>query len=218
MPRSQFVVEQGEDCQVVQPVIVQSCAAERAFPAEACFLRYPHRRHIVCVRRQPGPLDAAFGERPPGDRAECLPTRTPCLIRRCGLRSRSPPSGPTSRRGTGRWTRRSCRPRSSIIRWTPVPSCRGRCTPSESHPATSPGSDGAPGGNASGSAAAARSPCTSPASPAPYSRRSSWAERMTGDGKRLMDAHRTGPGGGRPGPCPGPAGLRGLTRDRPSAA
>ena len=33
MPRSQFVVEQGEDRQVVQPVIVQSCAAERAFPA-----------------------------------------------------------------------------------------------------------------------------------------------------------------------------------------
>jgi len=111
VPRSQFVVEQGEDCQVVQPVIVQSCAAERAFPAEACFLRYPHRRHLVCVRRQPGPLDAAFGERPPGDRAECLPTRTPCLIRRCGFRGRSPPSGPPSRRGTGRWTRRSCRPR-----------------------------------------------------------------------------------------------------------
>src|SRR5579859_2797187 len=71
-PRSEFVVEQGEDRQVVQPVVFHSRAAERPFAAEACLLGDPYRGHVVRVRRQPGPLDAAFGKRPPGDRAERL--------------------------------------------------------------------------------------------------------------------------------------------------
>src|SRR5215469_5244775 len=71
-PQSQFVVEQRKDRQVVQPVVFQPGAAERPFPAEPCFLRYPYRRCVVRVRREPGSLDAAFGERPSGDRAKCL--------------------------------------------------------------------------------------------------------------------------------------------------
>ena len=46
----------------MQPVVFQPGAAEGPFPAEARFLRYPYRRHVVLVRRQPGPLDAAEWE------------------------------------------------------------------------------------------------------------------------------------------------------------
>jgi hypothetical protein len=91
-------------------------------------------------------------------------TRTPSRVRLRGRRSRSPPTGPPGPRGTAGGPDD---PAGRAVQHHQVDArslrC-GRCTPSASHPATSPGSGGAPGGNASGSAPAARSPRTGPAS------------------------------------------------------
>jgi hypothetical protein len=110
-------------------------------------------------------------------------TRTPSRVRLRGRRSRSPPTGPPSPRGTADGPDD---PAGRAVQHHQVDArslrC-GRCTPSASHPATSPGSGGAAGGNASGSAPAARSPRTGPASLTPYSRRSSRAGWMTGGGR-----------------------------------
>jgi hypothetical protein len=51
-----------------------SSHARRSVPSrrKPAFSATPYRCHVVPIGRQPGPLDAAFGERPSRDRAECL--------------------------------------------------------------------------------------------------------------------------------------------------
>ena len=74
--------------------------------------------------------------------------------------------------------------RSAIIRWTPAPSRRCRCTPSASHASTSDRCDGAPGGKDVRSPAAT-SALTAAASCGPNSRNSSRFATILTSGKGL---------------------------------
>jgi hypothetical protein len=75
--RLDLVVKEGEDGDIVQAVLLQGGAAQGAFAREAGLLRDPEGCEVVGVDAQPYALQAASGQRPPGEGSQGLGGEAP---------------------------------------------------------------------------------------------------------------------------------------------
>ena len=169
----------------MQAVFLHAGAAQGAFTREAGLLRDPQRGKIVGVDVQPHALQAASGQRPPGEASQRLGGKAPAASARADAVADLGATRVPVDVGEEYPAGDPVIVRASIMRFSPVRSRRGSCTASASHQSTSAGyslvsTSAVDNGSHSPLCKTSR---TSPASPGPNSRISSRSALILTAGK-----------------------------------